>query len=70
MRGRKSIIRREIADLRCQIGTSNVGRGGRRYQPYVFTEQGLPSQSPYRVFHREIVSARLRGKILHSAGLG
>jgi hypothetical protein len=27
--------------LRRQIGTSNVGRGGRRYLPYVFTEQGV-----------------------------
>ncbi len=27
--------------LRCQIGTSNGGRGGTRYLPYVFTEQGV-----------------------------
>ena len=27
--------------LRCQIGTSKKGRGGRRYLPYVFTEQGV-----------------------------
>jgi len=27
--------------LRCQIGTSNTGRGGRRYLPYAFTEQGV-----------------------------
>ncbi|VXC56197.1 MULTISPECIES: ORF6N domain-containing protein [Bacteroidota] len=27
--------------LRFQIGTSNVGRGGRRYLPYVFSEQGI-----------------------------
>ena len=27
--------------LRCQIGISNPGRGGRRYRPYVFTEQGI-----------------------------
>ncbi|MDV3970651.1 ORF6N domain-containing protein [Elizabethkingia anophelis] len=27
--------------LRFQIGTSNVGRGGRRYLPYVFGEQGI-----------------------------
>lgn len=26
--------------LRCQIGTSNEGRGGARYFPYVFTENG------------------------------
>ena len=32
----------EEADyLKFQIGTSNVGRGGRRYLPYVFTEQGI-----------------------------
>jgi phage regulator Rha-like protein len=27
--------------LRCQIGTSKAGRGGRRYRPYAFTEQGV-----------------------------
>ena len=27
--------------LRCQIGTSNEGRGGRRYLPHAFTEQGV-----------------------------
>ncbi|HET6999051.1 MAG TPA: ORF6N domain-containing protein [Solirubrobacterales bacterium] len=31
----------EAAALRSQIATSNVGRGGRRYAPYVFTEQGV-----------------------------
>ena len=31
----------EAEALRCQIGTSNKGRGGRRYLPYVFTEQGV-----------------------------
>lgn len=30
----------EVARLRFQIGTSNVGRGGRRYRPYAFTEHG------------------------------
>jgi phage regulator Rha-like protein len=30
----------EVARLRYQIGTSN-GRGGRRYLPYAFTEQGV-----------------------------
>jgi hypothetical protein len=28
-------------DLRSQIATSKRGRGGRRYLPYVFTEQGV-----------------------------
>lgn len=27
--------------LRCKICTSNAGRGGRRYLPYVFTENGV-----------------------------
>ena len=31
----------ELAVLRCQIGTSKTGRGGRRYRPYAFTEQGV-----------------------------
>lgn len=30
----------EITGLRSQIATSNVGRGGRRYAPYAFTEHG------------------------------
>ncbi|MFL5873624.1 MAG: ORF6N domain-containing protein [Solirubrobacterales bacterium] len=31
----------EVEALRSQIATSNNGRGGRRYAPYVFTEQGV-----------------------------
>ena len=33
----------EFKSLRCQIGTSNNGdgRGGRRYMPYAYTEQGV-----------------------------
>lgn len=31
----------EAAALRSQIATSNAGRGGRRYAPYVFAEQGV-----------------------------
>lgn len=31
----------EAEALRSQIVTSNEGRGGRRYAPYVFTEQGV-----------------------------
>jgi len=31
----------EGAFLRSQIATSNKGRGGRRYAPYAFTEQGV-----------------------------
>ncbi len=31
----------EAESLRCQNGTSNKGRGGRRTAPYAFTEQGV-----------------------------
>lgn len=31
----------EVNDLRCQIGASSRAYGGRRYPPYVFTEQGV-----------------------------
>lgn len=31
----------ESAGLRFQSGTSKTGSGGRRYNPYVFTEQGV-----------------------------
>ena len=31
----------EAANLRCQIGTSSSRYGGRRYLPFVFTEQGV-----------------------------
>ena len=30
----------EISVLRYQIGSSNSGRGGRRYRPFAFTEHG------------------------------
>lgn len=35
-----SLENKEVSRLRFQIGTSK-GRGGRRYRPYVFTEQGV-----------------------------
>ncbi len=31
----------EVTYLRSQFATSNKGRGGRRYAPYAFTEQGV-----------------------------
>ena len=31
----------ETSSLRSHFATSNEGRGGRRYQPYVFTEEGV-----------------------------
>jgi phage regulator Rha-like protein len=35
------LTRQEVASLRSQFVTSNVGRGGRRYRPYAFTEHGV-----------------------------
>lgn len=35
------LTKAEAAALRSQIVISNEGRGGRRYAPYVFTEQGV-----------------------------
>ena len=35
-----SLTEQEFTSLRSQFVTSNVGRGGRRYAPYAFTEHG------------------------------
>src|SRR5437879_5550550 len=35
------LTRQEAVRLRCQNGTSKVGRGGSRYAPHVFTEHGV-----------------------------
>ena len=35
------LMRQEVRALRSQFVTSNKGRGGRQYLPYVFTEQGV-----------------------------
>lgn len=35
----------EFESLRCQFGTSKNSRGGRRYMPFVFTEQGVSMPS-------------------------
>ena len=45
-RFRFQLTKDEFENLRCQIGTSSLGNdnsryGGRRYSPYVFTEQGI-----------------------------
>jgi hypothetical protein len=42
---------REATALRSQFATSKEGRGGRRYLPYVFTEQGVAMLSS--VLHSE-----------------
>ena len=35
------LTREEVQSLRSQIVTSKIGRGGHRYLPYAFTEQGV-----------------------------
>lgn len=35
------LLEQEVSALRCQSGISKSGRGGRRYLPNVFTEQGI-----------------------------
>lgn len=35
------LTKSEFESLMCQIGTSKIGRGGRRKLPYVFTEYGV-----------------------------
>lgn len=45
----------EAEALRCQNGTSNKGRGGRRYLPYVFTEQGVAMLSSVLNSERAII---------------
>lgn len=35
------LTEQEAATLRFQSGTSNRGRGGRRYRPYAFTQEGV-----------------------------
>jgi phage regulator Rha-like protein len=40
--------------LRCQIGTSKRGSGGRRYLPYAFTEQGVAMLSSILTSQRAI----------------
>jgi len=35
------LTKKEAEFLRSQFATSNIGRGGRRYLPYAFTEQGV-----------------------------
>jgi hypothetical protein len=44
----------EFAGLRSQFVTSKKGRGGRRYLPYVFTEQGVAMLSGVLNSHRAV----------------
>jgi hypothetical protein len=49
------LTKTEAKALRSQIATSNDGRGGRRYAPYVFTEQGVAMLSGVLHSDRAIV---------------
>lgn len=44
----------EIGSLRSQFATSNVGRGGRRYLPYAFTEHGVAMLSSVLTSRRAV----------------
>jgi hypothetical protein len=44
----------ELAGLRCQIGISNSTRGGRRYLPHAFTEQGVAMLSGVLISPRAV----------------
>ena len=71
------LMAEEVVLLRCQIGTSKKGRGGRRYLPYVFTEQGVAMLSSVLNSERaisvniEIMRAfvKLRQMLASNAGL-
>jgi hypothetical protein len=48
------LTQEETDSLRSQIATSRSGHGGRRYQPYVFTEQGVSMLSSVLTSDRAI----------------
>jgi phage regulator Rha-like protein len=63
----------EAKSLRFQIETSKTRRGGRRYQPYAFTEQGVAMLSSVlrspRAVQVNIAFVRLREMLLSNADL-
>jgi hypothetical protein len=46
------LTKEEAESLRFQIGTSNERRGGRRYLPYAFTQEGVAMLSSVLVLLR------------------
>ena len=48
------LTKEEAESLRLQFATSNVGRGGRRYEPYAFTEHGVAMLSSVLNSHRAV----------------
>jgi len=60
--------RAEAEALRSQFATSNDGRGGRRYAPYVFTEQGVAMLSGVPRGSNTVRSRRLsKAEVAHAA---
>jgi ORF6N domain-containing protein len=67
----------EAVRLRSQIVTSNVGRGGRRYSPYAFTEHGVAMLSSVLRSPRAVqvnigimrAFVRLRGMVVSNEAL-
>ena len=49
---------RERENLKCQIGTSSSGHGGRRRPPYAFTEHGAIMAANVLNSPRAVLSAR------------
>jgi hypothetical protein len=52
------LTRQELVHLRSQFVTSNGGRGGRRYLPYAFTEQGVAMLSSGRAVQVNVAIMR------------
>jgi len=46
---------KEFKDLRCQIGTSKSGRGGRRYLPYAFSLNLETEAKPRKIYPVKLV---------------
>lgn len=63
------LTREEVLRLRFQIETSKIGRGGRRYLPYVFTEQGVAMLSSTLKSDRAVAVNILIGDRLPLEGL-
>ncbi len=53
------LTREESRILRPQSVTSKRGRGGRRYNPFAFTEQGVAIRQSHRYAHGKNGTARL-----------
>ncbi len=54
------LTEQEVAGLRFQFETTKRGRGGRRYRPYAFTEQGVAMLSSVLRSSRAVRSAKGR----------